>query len=68
MAQIEDPTLTALKDYDLSGAEATVSLVILTLTIITEIIRNSFHKTICSPIKYQITRTPEATFRGVREP
>ena len=23
MAQIEDPTLTAIKDYDLSGAEAT---------------------------------------------
>ena len=39
MAQIEDPTLTALKDYDLSGAEATVSLVVLTLTIITEIIK-----------------------------
>ena len=31
MAQIEDPTLTALKDYDLSGDEATVSLVVLRL-------------------------------------
>ena len=67
MAQIEDPTLTALKDYDLSGAEATVSLVVLTLTIITEIIKK-FIPQDNSPIKYQITRTPEAAFRGVREP
>ena len=67
MAQIEDPTLTALKDYDLSGAEATVSLVVLTLTIITEIIKK-FIPQDNSPVKYQITRTPEAAFRGVREP
>ena len=67
MAQIEDPTLTALKDYDLSGAEATVSLVVLTLTIVTEIIKK-FIPPGNSPVKYQITRTPESSFRGVIEP
>ena len=67
MAQIEDPTLTALKDYELSGAEATVSLVVLTLTIITEIIKK-FIPLDNSPVKYQIVRTPESSFRGVREP
>ena len=44
-----------------------VILVILTLTIITEIIKKIIPQD-NSPIKYQITRTPEAAFRCVREP
>ena len=39
MAQIQDPTLTALKHYDLSSAEATLGYVILALTLLTETIK-----------------------------
>ena len=66
MAEITDPTLTALKNYELTGAEATVSLLVLTLTIITEMIKKFVPKDV-SPVKYQITRTPDEAFIEVQE-
>ena len=63
---IQDPTITALASYNLGGAEAFIGLIVLAVTIISEML-NKLAPPDRSDISTKVTRTPEEAFEGVLE-
>lgn len=64
---MEDPTLTTLTSYELSGAEAFVGLFSLALTVLFEMVKKLRIPSQDPVVSYQVSRTPEESFKGVRE-
>lgn len=64
---IEDPTITTLTSYELSGAEAFVGLLSLVLTVLLEAVKKFRPSSSSNFISLEVSRTPEDSFKGVRE-
>ncbi len=67
---IQDPTITTVAKYKTSDAEAFVGLVLISMTVIIELVNKIIHgaesglRSRNQRISYEITRTPEDAFRG----
>jgi hypothetical protein len=69
---IEDPTITSLATYNTTVAEAFIGLIVLAFTLALEVVNNFVHSDSRSSKyphpSYDVIRTPEESFDGVREP
>ena len=65
---LEDPTLAAIKAYDMSPAEAIVGLLVLIVTAVIHAVNQVISKTDGKGlISRKVVRTPESSFSGVEE-